>query len=75
MLDLLRQVERRRRAYRRKLLGRYDTLTTGLFALSGLLFFVGIVDWPNIPFAIGAAALGALCIFSVLLAPIGLLFL
>ncbi len=75
MLHFLRTLERRRRTYRNKLLGGHPTLTSGLFVLAGLLAFVGIVDWPNIPFAIAAAALGGFLVVTVVFAPIGLLFL
>jgi hypothetical protein len=75
MMCLLRTVIQRRHDYGMKLLGRYGVLSTRLFALAALLAFVGIVDWPNIPFAIAAAVLGGLLVFSVVGFGLGLLFL
>jgi hypothetical protein len=74
MLSLLERLYHVRLAWERRIVRR-PVLGSGLLALAALLFFVGIVDWPNIPFAIAAAALGGFLILTVLFSPIGVLFL
>ena len=74
MLSLLKRLCRSRLAWERRILRR-PVLGSGLFALAALLFVVGIVDWPNIPFAIAAAALGGFLVLTVAFFPLGLLLL
>jgi hypothetical protein len=75
MLSLLERLYHVRLAWEKRMAASPAILGSGLLALAALLFFAGIVDWPNIPFAIATAALGGFLIVTVLFSPIGLLFL
>ena len=72
---MFRQLADKRRTCRRRLMGRAAVKGGGLFALAGLLLVVGIVDWPNLPFAAAFGAIGALLCFTVIGLPLGLFLL
>ncbi|MEE8374658.1 MAG: hypothetical protein V3R87_13205 [Dehalococcoidia bacterium] len=77
MMRFLMKLEYRRRNYERRKAGRLATAGNGLFAIAVPMALVGVLPSPmfGVGVAVAAllAALGVLMLFTVFLAPIGLL--